>query len=76
MGIDKKLIKEHLLKCKICSKEIPKSAAMSAEGVDYVWNFCGKECYDKWQNMQKQNDKNISKNKKSIQENPGEQNTG
>jgi len=38
------------VKCEFCGKEIPKSAALSAEGKDYTWYFCGKDCYEKWVN--------------------------
>jgi hypothetical protein len=39
---------ERLLTCEICLKEIPLSAAVSAEGVEYVLYLCGAECYDEW----------------------------
>ena len=34
--------------CEVCQKEIPKSAAMSAEETDYVYYFYGPECYEQW----------------------------
>jgi len=34
--------------CEICLKEIPKSAARSTEVEDYVYYFCGLDCYAKW----------------------------
>ncbi|QBR83778.1 DUF3330 domain-containing protein [Legionella israelensis] len=34
--------------CYACLKLVPKSAAHSFEGEDYVWYFCGKECYREW----------------------------
>lgn len=34
--------------CDVCLKEIPKSAAHSLEGPDYVYHFCGPACYEKW----------------------------
>jgi YHS domain-containing protein len=34
--------------CGVCLKEIPKSVAQSYEGPDYVYYFCGAECYEKW----------------------------
>ncbi len=37
-----------LCKCNTCQREIPISAALTAEGADYVWHFCGKPCYEKW----------------------------
>ena len=33
----------------MCRKELPRSTARSAEGRDYVYYFCGGECYEKWQ---------------------------
>lgn len=35
--------------CEVCRKELPRSTARSAEGRDYVYYFCGGECYEKWQ---------------------------
>ncbi|ARG97551.1 DUF3330 domain-containing protein [Legionella micdadei] len=35
--------------CYACLKLIPKSAAMSSEGEDYIKYFCGQECYAEWQ---------------------------
>ena len=35
--------------CEVCLKEIPRSVARSLEGVDYVYHFCGQQCYEKWQ---------------------------
>lgn len=35
--------------CTQCRKEIPASAATSAEGADYVRHFCGNECLARWQ---------------------------
>jgi len=34
--------------CHICKKEIPKSAALTAEGQDYVLHFCDISCLDYW----------------------------
>ena len=34
--------------CAQCLKEIPTREARIAEGTDYVVNFCGLECYDRW----------------------------
>jgi len=44
--------------CEVCRKLIPESAAMTAEGVDYVLYYCGIECYETWQ---KQDEKEQSK---------------
>ena len=35
--------------CEVCLKEIPQSEAKVVEVDDYVANFCGLECYEKWQ---------------------------
>ncbi|MCW8829948.1 MAG: DUF3330 domain-containing protein [Gammaproteobacteria bacterium] len=34
--------------CEICLQEIPQSEAKIIEVDDYVVNFCGLECYEKW----------------------------
>lgn len=34
--------------CEICLKEIPRSVAQSQEGSDYVYYFCGADCYQRW----------------------------
>lgn len=36
------------VKCEVCSKEISKADAQSAEARDYVAYFCGLECFDDW----------------------------
>jgi len=35
--------------CHVCKKEIPKSAALQAEGKDYVYYFCNTECLNYWE---------------------------
>jgi hypothetical protein len=35
--------------CEVCMKEVPLSAAKTAESVDYVLTFCGLACYEAWQ---------------------------
>ena len=37
------------VKCEVCLKEVPKSAAKIAEAQDYVMHFCGLDCYEKWE---------------------------
>lgn len=37
-----------LIECEICLKEIPESAAFTAEGSEYVGHFCGIECYQEF----------------------------
>lgn len=39
---------EKQVPCEICLKEIPVSEAKSDEASDYVFYFCGLECYAKW----------------------------
>lgn len=34
--------------CEICLKEIPASGAKNEETSDYVFHFCGIDCYAKW----------------------------
>ena len=45
-----------VVKCSHCDKEIPKSAAMTSEGTDYTWYFCGKACYEKWDEKKNSNE--------------------
>ena len=37
-----------VIACEICIKEIPKSEAKVAEASEYVYYFCGSDCYAKW----------------------------
>ncbi|GAB4351227.1 MAG: hypothetical protein Kow006_15000 [Gammaproteobacteria bacterium] len=39
---------DRLVQCEICLKEVPSSEAHVAEAEDYVINFCGLDCYEKW----------------------------
>ncbi len=41
--------------CKVCLKEVPASAAQSAECEDYVLYFCGSECCDQWEHPSEDN---------------------
>ena len=34
--------------CAVCQAEIPKAAALHAEGKDYVYHFCGAACFEHW----------------------------
>ncbi len=34
--------------CEVCLKEIPPSVDQSLEGPDYVYHYCGLECYEEW----------------------------
>lgn len=44
---------DKLLSCEVCLKEIPASAAKSEEVTEYVYYFCGSECYKEWQQQDK-----------------------
>ena len=39
--------------CDCCHDEIPLSAALTPEGIDYVHHFCGIDCFEKWRKQQK-----------------------
>jgi YHS domain-containing protein len=34
--------------CEVCKKEIPKSVALTAEGMDMIAYFCSVECMNYW----------------------------
>jgi len=34
--------------CRVCGKEVPRSAAQTAEGRDYTYYFCGSGCHQQW----------------------------
>jgi len=48
MGESNEVIAPETVACRICLKEIPRSVAESAEAVEYVYYFCGPECYAEW----------------------------
>jgi nitroreductase len=39
--------------CRVCLKMVPKSAASSPEGEDYLRHYCGLDCYAKWRKKTK-----------------------
>lgn len=43
--------------CHICKTEIPKAAALHAEGTEYVHHFCNVECLDYWKKKNQDKDK-------------------
>ncbi|MDD5250326.1 MAG: DUF3330 domain-containing protein [Rhodocyclaceae bacterium] len=45
---NRKPVPETVLRCEDCLRDIPPSAALTAEGSDYVGAFCGLECYQKF----------------------------
>jgi hypothetical protein len=48
---------EQTVACEVCTKEVPLSAAKTAEGFDYVMHFCGLDCYEAWQRKKAERDK-------------------
>lgn len=44
----KKPLEDEKVACEICIKEVPITEAKSEEASDYVYHFCGLECYAKW----------------------------
>jgi hypothetical protein len=49
----KRPVKPARVPCSECSRQVPASAARTAEGRDYTLYFCGLECQDKWRRRQK-----------------------
>ena len=39
---------EKTVSCGVCRREVPRSEAQSVEAEDYVWYFCGLECFTQW----------------------------
>ena len=39
--------------CHVCAKEIPKAAALNAEGEEYVHFFCDTSCLVFWEEKEK-----------------------
>lgn len=40
--------------CHVCKTEIPKAAALNAEGAEYVHHFCNIDCLDYWKKQNKE----------------------
>ncbi len=36
------------IQCNHCHTEIPATVALSFEGADYIYHFCGPQCIDAW----------------------------
>ena len=54
---EKKPPEEKKVACEVCLKEIPLSEAKNEEATDYVYHFCGSDCYTKWKEQnQKEKD--------------------
>jgi hypothetical protein len=34
--------------CRVCHREIPVAEALTSEGQEYMYYFCGYGCYDHW----------------------------
>jgi hypothetical protein len=47
---------EQMVSCEVCLKEVPVSAARSAEAGDSVAYFCGIECYVTWKEQEARGD--------------------
>ena len=49
---------QQLVECDVCMKEIPLSSAKNEETSDYVFHFCGIDCYAKWKQQADLHNKN------------------
>lgn len=52
---------EEKIACHVCKAEIPKAAALNAEGEGYVHHFCNTSCLTFWEDEQKEKDKGKDK---------------
>jgi len=48
---------EEKIACHVCKATIPKSAAVHAEGEEYVLHFCNLDCLDYWKKEKKEKEK-------------------
>jgi len=53
----RKPLPDEIVACEVCLKEVPISEAKSDEASDYVFHFCGLECYAKWKEQNNQLEK-------------------
>ena len=44
----KNIVKVDTIACATCLEEIPRSVKKNAEADEYVSNYCGLDCYQKW----------------------------
>ena len=51
MTMKNKPIDVECVACEVCLKEVPKSAVIASEAMDYVAYFCGLNCYEKWKSQ-------------------------
>ena len=61
MTEEKKPPQEEKVACEICLKEIPISEAKSEEAMDYVFHFCGLDCYAKWKEQNNKEESGMEK---------------
>lgn len=47
---DDKKREEERVACHVCRAEIPKAAALHAEGREYIHHFCSTGCLLEWEN--------------------------
>ncbi|UCH53084.1 MAG: DUF3330 domain-containing protein [Pseudomonadota bacterium] len=57
------IVEPETVACAVCLKEVPKSVADSPEGTEYVYYFCGAECYEQWKS--KKGEKNAESGKQT-----------
>ena len=57
MNESEKIENNEVIACDVCMKEVPASEAKSEEASDYVRHFCGLDCYEKWSNQEKHENK-------------------
>lgn len=55
--------KDHAVSCQVCLKQVPADDAHSDEVNDYVYYFCGADCFDKWQHKSDEEKTDDSQNK-------------
>jgi hypothetical protein len=54
---------EEKIACHVCKDEIPKAAALNAEGEEYVHYFCNTSCLTFWEDEKKDTKKKEDKKK-------------
>lgn len=45
--------KDESATCTCCNTKIPLSSAHTPEGIDYAYNFCNADCFEKWKKSEK-----------------------
>ncbi|MGD8559491.1 MAG: DUF3330 domain-containing protein [Gammaproteobacteria bacterium] len=48
MAESEKVTDPQLVECEVCLTEVPASGAANEETSDYVFYFCGIDCYAQW----------------------------